>query len=253
MSEQKTMKPAEARAARAEQFGREIPGGTLRTKHFPSEMRAKLTTKDGRQVYEVEGYATVFNREYEMWDMFGPYKESVDFGALDKSLSKGPDVAFLVNHKGVTMARTTNNSLVLQKDSTGLQVEAFLNADRQDVRDLASAIADGLVDEMSFAFMLNEGEWNDDWDEFRITEADINRGDVSAVNYGANPYTSIAARSADWLEDIERVPVVVARAALDRIQGRLDALGPAQAHESTPVSATRSGKSLKLWRTRLDD
>ena len=247
-----TMNPAEARAARVAQFGREIPGGTLRTKHFPSEIRAKLTTKDGRQVYEVEGYATVFNRSYEMWDMFGSYRESVDYNALDKSLANSPDVAFLVNHKGVTMARTTNGSMELEKDSTGLHVDAYLNADRQDVRDLASAIADGLVDEMSFAFLLNDGDWNEDYDEFKITEADINRGDVSAVNYGANPYTSIAARSSDWLADIERVPVVVARAALDRIQSRLDAVAPASASEST-AEATQAGKSLKLWRMRLDD
>ena len=52
-------------------------------------------------------------------------------------MAKSPDVSFLVNHKGVTMARTKNGSLQLSKDSHGLHVHAFLNADRQDVRDLA--------------------------------------------------------------------------------------------------------------------
>lgn len=216
---------ADIRAARAERR-LEIPGGSQRTRGFPSQLRMKLVNQDGRSFYEVEGYATVFERAYEMWDMFGSYRETMANSSLDKSLANNPDVAFLVNHRGVTMARSTKDSLDLNKDSTGLHIHALLNADRQDVRDLASAIGDGLIDEMSFAFMLNQGEWNDDYTEFRITEADINRGDVSAVNYGANPFTSIQARSADWLADIDRVPEPVARAAFQRIHTRLEALGP---------------------------
>ena len=132
-----------------------------------------------------------------MWDMFGPYDESVATNALDKSLAADPDVAFLVNHKGVTMARTTNGSLLLKSDLTGLGTQAFLNAERQDVRDFVSAVMDEDVDEMSFAFMINQGEWDEDFENFRLTELDINRGDVSGVNYGANPFTSISARAAE--------------------------------------------------------
>ena len=46
---------------------------------------------------------------------------------------------------------------------------------------------------MSFAFMIDGGEWSRDMDVFRLTGVNLHRGDVSAVNYGANPYTSIAA------------------------------------------------------------
>jgi HK97 family phage prohead protease len=145
--------------------------------------------------------------------MFGEYTETVDRSALSKSLANGPDVAWLTNHRGVTMARTTNGTLELKVKTNedgyqGLYSDAYLNPDRQDVRDIVSAIVDGLVDEMSFGFMLNDGVWNDDYTEFRITEADINRGDVSAVNYGANPFTSIQARTADVLEDLNRIPTV---------------------------------------------
>src|SRR5512146_1660082 len=38
-----------------------IPGGTLRARAFPGEVRVQLVRRDGRQLYEVEGYATVFN------------------------------------------------------------------------------------------------------------------------------------------------------------------------------------------------
>jgi HK97 family phage prohead protease len=209
------------RAARAEHSS-VIPGGAARIRAFPSQLRATLVEKNGKQFYEVEGYATIYDRGYDMYDMFGEYTEIMDGGSLDKSLANSPDVSFLVNHKGVTMARTTNGTLELSSDATGLRQRAWLNADRQDVREIASAINDKLVTEMSFAFMLNEGEWNDDYDVFRILEADVNRGDVSAVNYGANPYTSINARASEWLADADRMPPAIARAALERLSGRKD-------------------------------
>lgn len=230
------------RAARAER-AHELPGGPGRMRAFPCEMRAKLIDKNGKKYYEVDGYATAFDRGYEMYDAFGIYTEIVDKSCLDVSLAAGPDVAFLTNHRGVTMARTTNGTLDLTADSTGLAPHALLNAERQDVRDLASAIIDKLITEMSFAFMLLRGEWNDDYTVFRILEADINRGDVSAVNYGANPYTSITARAAEWLADAERMPAAVARAALARLAARDDLSRPDPA---LAKAAEEGGLSLEL-------
>jgi len=206
---------------------REVPGGVLRERGFPSELRGKYVKQDNRSVYEVEGYATVYNRGYEMWDMAGPYTEVVDQHSLDRSLSQTPDVAFLVNHKGVAMARSRSRSgnptLVLRSDTTGMHIQAWLNAERQDVKDLASAIDDEIVDEMSFAFRIEDHVWDDDYTQLTLKQLNINRGDVSAVNYGANPFTSIAARAADWLEDLERMPEVVVREVLNRVHRRGDA------------------------------
>src|SRR5258708_15441992 len=199
---------------------RAIPSGMARIQGFPSQIRSKAVTIDGAKYLEVEGYASTFGQGYEMWDMFGPYTEEVDPAAFNKSLAAGPDTAFLVNHKGVTMARTTATvgkserpSLELYADDTGFGQPGFLTLNRQDVRDLQSAIDDELITEMSFAFMLNDGWWNKDFDVFRITEADVNRGDVSAVNYGANPYTTITARAASMLHDLRAMPGPVQREA----------------------------------------
>src|SRR5260370_39063415 len=156
-----------------------------------------------------------------MYDMFGPYDESVVKGAFDASLAPdGRDVAFLVNHRGVTMARTTNGPLSVCADPD-LGMRAFLNAGRQDVRDFVSAVADELITEMSFAFWLREGEWSEDYMTFYIQEADIHRGDVSGVNYGASPWTSIAARGPEILGELERIPAGAAHAAIDRLLARL--------------------------------
>jgi HK97 family phage prohead protease len=163
-----------------------------------------------------------------MWDFFGPYNEIIDRSAFDETLTADPDVSFLVNHRGVTMARRKpgtkdgDQTLLLDMADTGLRSHAWVNPARTDVSDLVHAINDGDITEMSFAFMLDEGWWSDDFETFKITKVDLHRGDVSAVNYGANPYTSIAARSREILADLDGLPVGAARAALARLNLRTD-------------------------------
>jgi HK97 family phage prohead protease len=201
--------------------------GAARMAGFPAQMRAELVEYNGQRRYHLQGHASVVEQPYEMWDSFGPYMEVIERGAFDRTLAAGPDVAFLVNHRGVTMARTTNDSLRLEMDETGLKTDAWLNPKRQDVTDLVTAIEDKDVTEMSFAFMLDDGagRWNEDFTEFRIGEADIDRGDVSAVNYGANPYTDVSARSREVLADLDHLPAGAARAAVARLQARADVAG----------------------------
>jgi HK97 family phage prohead protease len=206
---------------------REAPVSSARSGlAFPAQMRAgELVERNGKSLRQLLGYASIFERKYEMWDLFGPYDEVVDLHAGDKTLAADPDVAFLLNHRGMTMARTRNDTLDLSVDPLGLRSEAFVNPDRTDVRDMTIAIDDGDITEMSFAFMLVDGEWSEDWTTYRILEFDIDRGDVSAVNYGANPYTSIAARSREIVREMDALPVGAARAALAHLQSRDDLAG----------------------------
>lgn len=220
------------------------PAGTGRLQAFPAKnLRAQAVKRDGRDVIQVDGYATVYERLYDMWDMFGPYSEGVRAGAATATLAASPDVAFLVNHKGVTMARTSSGSLELSEDASGLAVVAYLNPGRMDVSDLVHAIDDRDVTEMSFAFRIDGGEWSPDFTEFWITGFDLDRGDVSAVNYGANPYTSIAARAGGVLADLEHLPLGAARAAQERLTARLGT----QTEDTPP-----SGRSVALLRALLD-
>lgn len=188
----------------------------------PSQLRAKKVERDGKDFFEVSGYFTVYERGYEMWDWAGPYTEIVTLGAAEKTLSANPDVVFLVNHAGLAMARTVSGTLELWSDDTGGGDRAYLNPTRQDVKDLVAAIEDGTITEQSFAFMIDAGQWSPDYSEFRINSFDMDRGDTSAVNYGANPYTSVAARSREILDALEHLPTGAARAALDRLNHRTD-------------------------------
>ena len=234
--------------------------GVARSLAFPAMLRAKQEDRNGQSLYHLSGIASVTDTPYEMWDAFGPYDEIVAARAFTDTLAASPDVAFLVNHRGVTMARTTNGTLELSMVAEGLLSDAWLNPKRQDVADLVTAVEDRNIDQMSFAFLLEEGRWAEDFSTFTITRLNIDRGDVSAVNYGANPYTSIAARSREILSELDRMPAGLANAALARLSARDDLTGfvapqiPARTPEpqsdgaGSDVRATgRSLSALDAW------
>lgn len=137
------------------------------------------------------GYAAVFNRSYDVAG--GPpygWTETVDPKAFDVTLAARPDLHLLINHEGMPLARTKSGTLKLASDSTGLHVEADLDPGDPDVQRLNSKMARGDMDEMSFAFRVKDDEWNDDYTQRRLLEVSLHKGDVSVVNFGANPATS---------------------------------------------------------------
>ena len=211
----------DARRAQHEADPRTVPAGVARSQAFRSRIKAARSVgAGGKSRVTFDGYASVFEASYSMWDFWGEYREVVSVGAADKTLAANPDVAFLNNHRGMTMARTSNGTLTLEADTMGLHDVADCNLDRTDVSDLAAAVDDGDVTEQSFAFVITAGQWSPDYTEFRIDEFDIDRGDVSAVNFGANPFTSVSARAAEVMAALDHMPPGMARAAIERLQAR---------------------------------
>jgi HK97 family phage prohead protease len=185
---------------------------------YPVHLEARA--KDGASgVSTVSGYASVVEEPYEMWDFLGSYAEVVRTGAFTKTLSETPQVQLLLNHGGLAMAYTKAGTLRLSEDSTGLHMEADVTAARSDVQDMLLALEDGSVDEMSFAFRVTRQMWSPDYDQRDILEVDLHRGDVSVVNFGANPATSVqpALRAADF----DKLGDDDARALYERLQRRL--------------------------------
>lgn len=145
----------------------------------------------GGSMVEITGYASTYDQPYQMYDWAGPYMEVARQGMCAKTIAEGCDTAFLANHQGLTMARTKAGTLKLSEDSTGLLTVATGNTSRTDVRDLVTAIEDGNIDQMSFAFTIVRQVWSSDFEQRDLLEVNMNKGDVSAVNYGANPGTSV--------------------------------------------------------------
>lgn len=157
--------------------------------------RAQIELRDAAEAtrLEFDGYASTYEQPYEMWDMFGPYEEIVDAGAGSKSLARSDlDVPLVLQHQQLRrIARTTNGSLFLSEDDHGLRSLApDLDPADSDVAYIAPKLRSKLIDEMSFAFRIEVGEWSPDFMTYRIREYDIHRGDVAIVGYGANPNTT---------------------------------------------------------------
>jgi HK97 family phage prohead protease len=228
-----------------------IPAQAARDPKFTAQLRAQKIERDGKSFYQLDGVASVVDTWYSMWDMFGPYEEMVAAGAFDRTLAADPDVVFLLNHRGTAMARTKpSRTLELGLDEDGsLKSSAFLNPERQDVRDLILAVDDEVITEMSFAFRIVRGSWNPDYTTYTILEADLERGDVSAVNYGANPFTSISARAQQAFESIDSMTDAQLRAIAARLDARLERSGDPEPPAPDPAAAPSTGVSLAA----LDD
>jgi HK97 family phage prohead protease len=126
-----------------------------------AEWRDKGETGDGS--YTLTGHAAVFEQETVLFDI-GWYRlrEKIARGAFTSVLSRRPDVHFNHGHDmNTAMARTSVRgigSLELTQDEIGLRVFARLDPADLDVQRLAPKMDRGIVDQMSFAFMLGDYE-----------------------------------------------------------------------------------------------
>lgn len=115
------------------------------------------TTEDNKM--EIKGYAAVFNspETYDYTEVIAP----TAFDDADMS-----DVVLRYNHNDTFMvlARTRNKSLQLSVDEKGLFIDAVLQDDIQQHRDIFNAIKSGLIDKQSFAFVVAEGGDTYDYD-----------------------------------------------------------------------------------------
>lgn len=241
------------RAAAAVREPGAVPSAPTRAQAFGAQLRVQTVQRDGKSFFHFHGVASTVEQPYTMYDWYGEYDEVVDAGAFDDTLAASPDVAFLLNHAGTTMARTKSGTLELSVDSTGLIVDAYCNPERSDVADLAHAIGDEDIDEMSFAFRIVSGQWSPDYTEYRILKVDLDRGDVSAVNYGANPNTSISARAKQAIAAVDELPAPYLRALAARAGERLGAAAVTADAAPSPAPAASAARSVSFAEALLRD
>lgn len=157
----------------------------------PAEGKSKRLASD----HYVEGYATTYNRPYELFHMDGiTYFEQIDARALDAAdLS---DVIMQYDHTGRVLARNSNGTLLLDpQDPNGLFMAADL-AHSDQARQIYEDIQARLITGMSWAFTVADGGDHYDPATHTRTITKIRKVyDVSAVSIPANPDTNISARS----------------------------------------------------------
>jgi hypothetical protein len=194
----RTDRPSQRRSAGA---GRGGPAGT------PARAAIELRAAGDSGRLHFTGVASAYERAYEMYDMFGVYTEIVSTGAGALSLARADlDVPLVLQHQSLRrIARTTNGTLSLRETDDGLNVDApELDPTDVDVAYIAPKIESELIDEMSFMFRIERGQWSPDYSEYRIEQYDIHRGDVAIVGYGANPFTSANLRATETVTPAKR-------------------------------------------------
>ncbi|NLC03177.1 MAG: HK97 family phage prohead protease [Tissierellia bacterium] len=142
--------------------------------------------------YYVEGYATTFNKPYELYEYDGvKYYEVIDRHALDNA--DMTDVIMQYDHGGKVFARNSNKTLGIEPNNEGLFIYADLSKSSAS-KEMYEEINNGLVTRMSWAFTVAEDSYNRETRTRTILKVK-KVYDVSAVSIPANNDTLISARS----------------------------------------------------------
>jgi HK97 family phage prohead protease len=167
----------------------------------------------GAESYIVEGYASTFE-PYVLFEEDGiQYKEQITpdaFKECDMS-----DVIFCKDHEGTVFARTRNNTLELSVDDKGLFTRTDLSK-TASARAMFEEIQAGMYDQMSFAFIVREDDY-DKKEHLRTIRKVEKLFDVSAVSFPANPGTDIGVATRDYFNgviEIERAERLAKEEAL---------------------------------------
>lgn len=149
----------------------------------------ELRSADGEPA-QIVGYAAVFNTPTDIfW-----FREQIAPGAFTRTLKEKPDVRALFDHdSGKPIGRTTNGSLSLREDQTGLSVE-ITPPETTVGKDTIENVRSGLVTGMSFGFNVVTDEWSmRDGKELR-TIHDLDLWEVSVVTFPAYEAAQAQAR-----------------------------------------------------------
>lgn len=166
-------------------------------------------TEEGEERF-IEGYATVFNtRSKLIFENRQLFNEEIRPGSFAEVLGRGGlDVIFTFNHsKDIVLARTGSGTLQLQEDDKGLFYRARIDVSDSEAKNLWLRIKRGDLSENSFAFRVDESDYQweraEDGTPIRVIHRISDLRDVSAVTYAAYPETSVNARELDDLSKDE--------------------------------------------------
>lgn len=161
----------------------------------------QFQTRSANDDLFIEGYFSVFNSEYPLWE---GASEIVKPGAFTNSVSG--DVRALINHdSSLVLGRTKTGTLTLRQDERGLWGSIRINRDDVDAMNLYARVQRGDVDQCSFGFDIKRETFVDLGDgkcRWEIEEVDP-LYEVSVCTFPAYTETSVSARKQD-LAEIEK-------------------------------------------------
>lgn len=171
---------------------------------FKNQAQARAVTLssalEGEKRFEsehyVEGYAAKYDK-YLLYDdgEWGKTYERFEPGCFNNTDMS--DVILQYDHEGRVYARTTNDTLKVEADETGLFIAADLSK-TEGARKLFEDIAAGMITKMSWRFRVGDYyiERTEGSKDITIVHTSVPKiYDVSAVSIPANDDTEINARA----------------------------------------------------------
>lgn len=158
------------------------------------------TRADGEDLY-IEGYFSVFNSEYKVWE---DWTEVVRKGAFAETIRKD-DIRALINHDTtLVLGRNTAGTLELQEDEHGLFGRVKVNPNDQDAMNVYARVQRGDVTQCSFGFDVldNDTEVKDGVNYTYLTRVKL--WEVSVCTFPAYQETEVQARNAAAYEERRR-------------------------------------------------
>lgn len=173
-------------------------------KYLKKEVRSvglqEVTADNSNEELRLTGHAAVFERSTVLWEYDGvQYKEVISRGAFDNADMSKCCLKYNHSNSVPVMARVKGGSLSLEIDNIGLKFDAKL-FDTQTSRDVYSIVKQGGLDKCSFAFTVEE----DEYDRATHTRTIKKIGkllDVSVVDVPAYEDTDVSARDYFKSED----------------------------------------------------
>lgn len=163
----------------------------MQTRSFPMK---DFHTRDENGNLFIEGYFSVFNSRYNVFD--GGF-ETVSPGAFSETL--GGDIRALINHDStLVLGRTTAGTLELREDEIGLWGRITINPNDRDAVNLYERVRRGDVSQCSFGFDIIEQSTEELPDgTIHWTLVRVKLYEVSVVTFPAYQDTAVVARTRD--------------------------------------------------------
>lgn len=184
---------------------------------FTPALELRVQETNGKRT--LTGYAATFNN---LSHDLGGFKEKITPGAFARSLHSNPDVMALSEHdskKGI-LGRTKAGTLRLSEDNVGLRFECDL-PDTSLGRDVATSVARGDLDSMSFGFVAKDDDWQRSGGDTIRSLKDVDLFDISVVGNPAYPNTSVQMRSLMFPDGAVTVPEFRAEAKEKTVDGEV--------------------------------
>lgn len=162
---------------------------------------SNFTTREAENELFIEGYFSVFNTNYDLWE---GASESIAPGAFENTL--GGDIRALIDHETrLVLGRNKAGTLELREDSHGLWGKITVNPNDVDAMNLYERVKRGDVDQCSFGFDIvrEETEIREDG-SVHWTIREVKLYEVSVVTFPAYEETSVKARKDEYAEILKR-------------------------------------------------